>query len=91
MVLRLDANQAWTLAEAQRFCSAFAGERSERVEGVDYIEEPLSDPRLLAHFWETSGKNLPYALDESLAAGRTSFTDEASNRPCVLPPFSTHW
>ncbi len=43
---------------------------------VEYIEEPLRDPRSLGEFWERSGRALPYALDESLGMGREAFTDK---------------
>lgn len=46
------------------------------VEAVDYIEEPIRDPRLLGEFWERSGGVLSYALDESLAMWRQVFTDD---------------
>ncbi|CAM9240080.1 unnamed protein product [Ectocarpus sp. 6 AP-2014] len=56
-------------------------EGGEGVEGVDlslveYIEEPLREPRSLGKFWERSGGIVPYALDESLAMGREKFTDK---------------
>lgn len=56
--LRLDANQAWTMAEAMRF--------AEGIEGctLDYIEEPLHNPGDLPVLWHDTG--LPLALDESL-------------------------
>ncbi|CAN0565099.1 unnamed protein product, partial [Ectocarpus sp. 12 AP-2014] len=55
------------------------------VEGVDlslveYIEEPLREPRSLGKFWERSGGVVPYALDESLAMGREKFTDKVTGR-----------
>jgi O-succinylbenzoate synthase len=57
--LRLDANRAWSLAQALRFAGA--------VEGVviEYLEEPLLDPSQLPAFASRTG--LPVALDESLA------------------------
>lgn len=42
---------------------------------VEYVEEPLQDPRSLGNFWERSRGILPYALDESLGMGREVFTD----------------
>lgn len=55
------------------------------VEGVDlslveYIEEPLREPRSLGKFWERSGGVVPYALDESLAMGREKFTDKVTGQ-----------
>lgn len=87
--LRLDANQAWTVDEALCFASALAegaggaegGGRGRTRVGdgaVEYIEEPLRNPRMLREFWERSGGGLPYALDESLAMGREAFTDDVS-------------
>ncbi len=58
VAVRLDANQAWTMAEAVRF--------AEGVEGcpLDYLEEPLRNPGDLPVLWHDTG--LPLALDESL-------------------------
>ncbi|CAN0449876.1 unnamed protein product, partial [Laminaria digitata] len=63
--LRLDANQAWTMEEALCFYTTLAAASSSGG-SVEYIEEPLRDPRSLGKFWELSGGVLPYALDESL-------------------------
>lgn len=91
--LRLDANQAWAMDEALCFSTALTGASGIGVVGdgsgahtascaelgsVEYIEEPLRNPRLLGKFWELSGKALPYALDESLGMGREVFTDDVS-------------
>ncbi len=56
--LRLDANRAWSFAEAAHFARA--------VEGLEYeyIEEPLRDPTGLADLVRDHG--VPVALDESL-------------------------
>lgn len=56
--IRIDANRAWSLAEAVRFARLIEG-----VE-IDYIEEPVSHPGALRAFHEGAG--LPVALDESL-------------------------
>jgi O-succinylbenzoate synthase len=53
--LRLDANRAWTLPEAHAFVDLLADTR------IEYIEEPLLDPR------GVRGLTVPVALDESLA------------------------
>lgn len=87
--LRLDANQAWSTDEALCFASALAeggcgaegrgdGGTCAGVGAVEYIEEPLRNPRMLREFWERSGGGLPYALDESLAMGREAFADDVS-------------
>lgn len=57
--LRLDANQAWTLDEATMFV--------ESIQGIDleYIEEPLQDPRQLEQLFSQTG--VRYALDETLS------------------------
>jgi o-succinylbenzoate synthase len=59
VALRLDANRAWSLEEAQRFA------RTTARLGLEYVEEPLADPAQLPSLVGTSG--LPVALDESLA------------------------
>jgi O-succinylbenzoate synthase len=56
--LRLDANRAWSLADALDFAKRIAGVP------LEYIEEPLQNPAELPAFHERSG--LPVALDESL-------------------------
>lgn len=100
--LRLDANQAWTMDEALSFSTALAAASSNDGSGthtaacadlgsVEYIEEPLRNPRLLGELWERSERALPYALDESLGMGRKAFTDDVScalvseGRRCKLP------
>ena len=94
--LRLDANQAWTMEEALCFATTLAASSAEAsgatgtymtacgancLGSVEYVEEPLRNPRFLGKFWELSGGVLPYALDESLGMGREAFTDDVS---CVL-------
>lgn len=56
--LRLDANRAWSLAEARAF--------ADGIDGCDiaYIEEPLGNPFELDTLAETT--DLPIALDETL-------------------------
>jgi len=58
IVLRLDANRAWDMETAVAF--------SKGIEGVpvDYIEEPLADPRRLREFVATTGMQV--AIDESI-------------------------
>lgn len=58
VVLRLDANRAWSFAEAATFARAVAELRYE------YVEEPLADPSGLADLTREHG--VPVALDESL-------------------------
>ena len=56
--LRLDANRAWTMAEAYAFF-----ERTSDV-AIDYIEEPLAEADRLAELFYRVG--WPLALDESV-------------------------
>lgn len=56
--LRLDANQAWNLAQAVAFGKRIGSEK------IEYIEEPLRNPRETGRFFEETG--IPVALDESL-------------------------
>ena len=60
VALRLDANRAWSYADAVRFARGVAGVP------LAYVEEPLAGPARLAEFARETG--LPVALDESLAA-----------------------
>lgn len=56
--LRLDANKAWSLDEAAAFAQGIADV------AVEYIEEPLLDPKRLPEF--VDAYQVPVALDESL-------------------------
>lgn len=56
--LRLDANRAWTLEQAQDFAEQIQGAK------IAYCEEPLQRPEDLPRLHESTG--LPLALDESL-------------------------
>jgi o-succinylbenzoate synthase len=77
--LRLDANRAWSLKEAEAFARGAAGLR------VDYLEEPLADPARLPSFARTSG--VPVALDESLLGMAPGSLDEHRYaRAVVLKP-----
>lgn len=60
IALRLDANRAWDMDTAAAF--------SQGIEGIaiDYIEEPLADPRRLREFVAATG--MPVALDESMTS-----------------------
>ena len=77
--VRLDANRAWSLAEATTFCSEAA-----RL-GVAYIEEPLADPGQLTALHRATG--IPLALDESLPEGIVDFPEGVAAlviKPSVL-------
>ncbi len=58
VALRLDANRAWTDADARRFADALGDVM------LDFVEEPLADPAGLPELWLDTG--LPLALDETL-------------------------
>lgn len=58
VLLRLDANRAWTFGQAATFQAAVSG-----VE-LEYIEEPLQDASQLEELYSCSG--VRYALDETL-------------------------
>lgn len=60
--LRLDANRAWSTAEADRF---FARLEASRVE---FVEEPLADPVPAALAALRDRHGIPVALDESIAS-----------------------
>ena len=79
VALRLDANRAWSLEEAERFARGTAGLRFE------YVEEPLADPARLPAFARTCG--VPVALDESLAGMEPeALEDHGYARAVVLKP-----
>jgi o-succinylbenzoate synthase len=79
VALRLDANRAWSLEEAERFVRGAAGLR------LQYIEEPLADPAQLPSFARTCG--VPVALDESLADMEPeALGDHGYARAVVLKP-----
>lgn len=61
--LRLDANRAWTLAEARAFLGAVAEHRPA------FVEEPLRDPTLGALAELRRSTDVRIALDESLCDG----------------------
>jgi O-succinylbenzoate synthase len=79
VALRLDANRAWSLEEAERFARGAAALRFE------YVEEPLADPALLPTF--ARDHSIPVALDESLAVLEPrALDDHGYARAVVLKP-----
>jgi O-succinylbenzoate synthase len=77
--LRLDANRAWGLEEAERFARGTVGLRFE------YVEEPLADSAWLPSFARACG--MPVALDESLAGIEPeALEDRWYARAVVLKP-----
>lgn len=61
ILLRLDANRAWSVEQARRFATGIAGV------DIEYIEEPLAEPAHLRAWAAATG--LPVALDETVQAG----------------------
>lgn len=57
-LIRGDVNRKWNLNQAQEFASNIDKNK------VEYLEEPLQNPKELEHFFETSQIN--YALDETI-------------------------
>ena len=78
--LRLDANRAWTIAEAERFIAACTG---LPVEG---LEEPLADPdpSQLAHLQARA--DFPLAIDESTHLLDPQFFRHPPVRRLVIKP-----
>jgi O-succinylbenzoic acid--CoA ligase len=75
VVVRLDANRAWSLDEARARLEGLPLER------LGSIEEPLADPRELAAFHEATG--LRIALDETLR--------EPDHADLLAAPFVEAW
>ncbi len=59
--LRLDANRAWTFAQALQFARHLA----PVVHRIEFIEEPTGNPSEFPRLWDETG--LGFALDETLA------------------------
>ena len=82
VALRLDANRAWSLAEAERFVSLLDGVPFE------YLEEPLARPEELAELVRRTGVSV--ALDESLvdrepeALGDLAYAGAVVLKPTML-------
>ncbi|CAJ1424556.1 unnamed protein product [Effrenium voratum] len=77
--LRLDANRAWTLDQANCFLQSLS---DSAVAMTEYLEEPLQLPEpsseLLQHWEELavrSGRRVAFAVDESLTEGIVSLED----------------
>jgi O-succinylbenzoate synthase len=80
MRLRLDANRAWNLPDAQDFIAACAGLP------IDGIEEPLAEPTLdlLQNFQSTAA--FPLAIDESVHLLDAHFFRHPPVRRIVIKP-----
>ena len=89
VTLRLDANRAWTLEQAQLFEAALGD-----VEFA-FLEEPVRTPSALRAFDAVT--RLPLALDESLVEGEVSLDDcpmcgRLCSNPCYwVPPWTGGW
>ena len=79
--LRLDANRAWTRADAERFLAAIAGLP------IDAVEEPLAQPTLAALAALQAGLPYSLAIDESLPQfGADALIEAQAVRRFVLKP-----
>ena len=83
-VLRLDANRAWTLAQAQAFARAVPPAQRARIE---FIEEPCRSPQESLAFAAAAG--LPIAWDESLREPGFALTPQPGVRAIVVKPMLT--
>jgi len=82
-VLRLDANGAWRLNQAQRFI--------EQLDGlpVESLEEPLARPNIAGLRYLQALAPFPLAVDESLARlGADALLASAAVRRLVLKPMA---
>lgn len=61
------------------------GGRGAVEASLEYLEEPLKDPKRLEEFWERSRGVVSYALDESLAMGKKAFKDDVRRRIAAQP------
>ena len=78
-VLRLDANRAWSWAEAVTAARRLSWEQ------IEYIEEPLADPSQLADLAQTY--DVPVALDEATRSlTLNELDDHAYAQAVILKP-----
>lgn len=78
LILRLDANQAFTLEEAIEFASCLP------KANIQYIEEPCQDLADCAKFFAIT--NIPFALDETLNEPSYEFSAIDGLQALVLKP-----
>lgn len=78
--LRLDANRAWSTAEARRFIEGC------RQLPVESLEEPLSEPDLPELAWLQARAAFPLAIDESSQLLNQDFFAQRPVRRLVLKP-----
>lgn len=74
--LRLDANRAWTLADAVWFSCEVGKDR------IEFVEEPLQDPRELPEF--VGETDVPIALDETVAESGMKLVPRLSNLAAIV-------
>lgn len=78
VALRVDANRAWSLAEAAAFAEC------ARAASPSYVEEPLREGRELERFHEATG--LALGLDETVAERDDAGLDLPGVRAVVVKP-----
>lgn len=83
-VLRLDANRAWTLAQAQAFARGVKPELRGRIA---FIEEPCRSPQESLAF--AAGGEIAVAWDESLRVPGFTLTPQPGVRAIVVKPTLT--
>lgn len=74
-LLRLDANRAWTFEEAVSFCQKIVGLP------LEYLEEPLTDPKRLGELADR--QPIPLALDETLLETSGASLNSLLGRPGI--------
>jgi o-succinylbenzoate synthase len=87
VALRLDANGAWTLGQAQRVMAGLAGLAERAMLRVESLEEPLRDPSAPDLRRLQAEAAFPLALDESLHRPGTDWdpTDLPVRRVVLKP------
>jgi O-succinylbenzoate synthase len=78
ITLRLDANRAWKLEEALRFCTQVG------ADNIEYIEEPVTTVKDQTEFIKASP--IPIALDETLYENDVSQINLNGVKAMVLKP-----
>lgn len=81
--LRLDANRAWSLAEAQSFVAAIPLPQRRRIE---FFEEPCRTPAESLRFAADAALGLPLAWDESLREAGFILAARPGLRAIVIKP-----
>jgi O-succinylbenzoate synthase len=80
-VLRLDANRAWSVDDAIKFCNGVMDL------SIEYIEEPVNDVGLLRELLKENRLSIPVALDETVAEmSITDLNDWRTATAIILKP-----